>query len=95
MVRDEQRAAFARDVLEAFPLGAEPVAGTSGRRRMPGDAAQALAAAPRVDVAPPHQRVVAFGLRHRYEVGALRRRLDVEVVGLSQMDRRRLLVPLV
>ncbi len=48
MVGDEQRAAFERDVLEALPLGAQPVA-VDGFVEGAGERAHGLAPAPRVD----------------------------------------------
>ena len=95
VVGDEERSALAGDVLQALPLDAEPVPVHRVVDRA-GDLAQALAPTPRVDVSPPQRRVAfGLGLRHRHELGALRRGLDVEVVGLPQMDRGRLLVALV
>ena len=85
VVRDQQRAALAGDVLEAFPLGPEPVLvdRVVDRAR---ERAQVLAAAPRVDVAAPDALVLGLeveplgaGCGHQREPGR---------VGVERVDVR-------
>ena len=58
---DEQRAAGSREVLEAFPLGAEPVP-VDRVVEPPGQGAEVLAAAPMVDIGTPSRVDVVVGL---------------------------------
>ena len=86
VVRDEQRAALAGDVLEALPLDPEPVAGRSGRRR-------ARASARRCSLRPQRstsERRMASSVRRRVSTRPARQRHELAAPSSIGAARRSL-----